>query len=498
MKKFTLFAMTLLMVLGLNAQQIVPEKARNAEPKSRAIGLMPETPVTKKTYSNVRWVSSDAYMKYLVPSSYNINSKRTHLTLFPDSAVNNIVHKDGEEKISVNSTWMHAIGNSFDPYSESYDKMFMGGIFPTPSYPATETYGYNIDTVRVYGTYYWGNKKGYDGTAPDTMRIFLSYHEVYKQIGNKVEWTNLHWTSDKNQDTALFAPMVKVDTNTFRNSIGSALTPAAKNCVTIDYVLTAADSNRYWDSINSQNDTVTYYTFKNWTVPTTLNGATEKGFIVPPGAVISCLVKFIPGYTYNLGDTLTYGEATVDNYYKQGYPKYCYNTFGVMTYAESSSNSKAFCDPYGYNFNFYEHLQTRYQMWMTNDTTPNTLYNSMYYPNGHYLPVYEYHLSIDSSITEEVCDSLLWRHEHDTTGIFEANDIIENIYPNPANDFVTVTLKSSDRALIRVYNVMGQAVRYITTNEERNIISTKDLAAGIYVISVEQNGKRFNTKLYIR
>ena len=137
-------------------------------------------------------------------------------------------------------------------------------------------------------------------------------------------------------------------------------------------------------------------------------------------------------------------------------------------------------------------------MWMTNDTTPNTLYNSMYYPNGHYLPVYYYHLSIDSSITEEVCDSLLWRHEHDTTGIFEANDIIENIYPNPANDFVTVTLKSSDRALIRVYNVMGQAVRYITTNEERNIISTKDLAEGIYVISVEQNGKRFNTKFSVR
>ena len=134
-----------------------------------------------------------------------------------------------------------------------------------------------------------------------------------------------------------------------------------------------------------------------------------------------------------------------------------------------------------------------------NGGQPNTLYNSMYYPNAQYLPAMVFHMQYDSLNGREVCDSAKWKENHpDSVGISEASNIIENIYPNPASDFVTVTLKSSDRALIRVCNVMGQVVRSVTTNEERNIISTKDLAAGMYILSVEQNGKRFNTKLSVR
>ena len=438
------------------------------------------------------WVSSDAYMKYLLPSSYNISSKRTSFAIFPDSSLFNAYTQ--EDSFIRYCTYMHGIGNSFDPYSESYDKMCMAGLFPTPSWPAMMTFGYRIDTLRVYGVYYWGEADGYNPQSPDTLRVYLAYHKVYEQIGNKTEWTNLHWVSDKANDTALFAPMIKVDTVKVKQPCGSAITPAAENYIAVDLLLGANDTTLFWDSITGSNDTVRYYRSKAYTIPTTLNGVTEEGFVVPAGAVTSCIVKFIPGYAYKPGDTLAYGKITSSNKYMATYPRHHHNSFEVMAYNES--NGKAYCDPYGFNFNFYEHKQTRYQMWMTNDTTPNTLYNSMYYPNAHILPLLGYYVSVDSSNMVEVCDSLLYKKENpnDSTSIREAEILIKSVYPNPAKDYVTVTLKQSDPATIRVINVMGQVMRTINTTEGRSRISTKDLSAGIYFLSVEQNGRRFTTK----
>jgi hypothetical protein len=464
-----------------------------AKPESGAVYLMPDNiPSMMKSYQNAGWISSEAYMKYLLPSSYNITSKRNAFSLFPDSCLFNCFDK--VDTVKRYCTYMHGIGNSFDPYSESYDKMCMSGLLPTPSWPATRTYGYNIDTVIVSGTYYWGEMDRYNPESPDTLRIFLAYHKVYEQIGNKTEWTNLHWKSDKANDTDLFAPMVKVDTLKVKQSIGSALTPAAENYITIDYLLTANDTTVFWDSAKTNGDTVRYYKTKAYRIPTTLDGVTKEGFIVPAGAVTSCIVKFIPGYPYQLGDSLEYGKITADNRYLPTFPRHRHNCFDIMAYNES--NTKAFCDPYGFNFNFYEHQKTRYQIWMNNDSTPNTLYNSMYYPNAHILPLLSYHIAIDSSIMVDVCDSLLYKKENpiDTNSIREANVLIESVYPNPAKDYVTVTLKQSNPATIRVINVMGQVMRTVNTTEERNRISTKDLSAGIYFLSVEQNGKRFTTK----
>ena len=493
MKKILFFGLAICLTICVNAQSIKPMATLPASPKDNAVSLMPSNmPALMKSYQNVGWVTSEAYMKYLVPSSYNISSKRTSFDIFPDSSLFNVF--DQGDTVKKYSTYMHAIGNSFDPYSESYDKMCMSGLFPTPSWPAIQTYGYNIDTVAVYGVYYWGDLDHYNPNSPDTLRIFLSYHKVYEQIGLKTEWYNLHWTSDKANDTDLFAPMIKVDTVMVKKPCGSAIMPAAANCITLDYLLAANDTTVFWDSAKTGGDTVRYYKSKGYRIPTTLNGVTEEGFIVPAGAVTSCIVKFIPGYAYQPGDSMEYGKITPDNKYLPTYPRHRHNCFAVMAYNES--NGKAYCDPYGFNFNFYEHSKTRYQTWMTNDTTPNTLYNSMYYPNAHILPLLSYHMSVDSSNMVEVCDSLLYKKEHktDSTAIREAGRLITSVYPNPAKEQITVTLKKSDPATIRIFNVMGQEVKTVSTSEARNTIRIKELPSGLYLIRVEQNGALFTTK----
>ena len=79
-------------------------------------------------------------------------------------------------------------------------------------------------------------------------------------------------------------------------------------------------------------------------------------------------------------------------------------------------------------------------------------------------------------------------------GVNEAADIIESIYPNPANDMVTVSLKNDQPSNITIYNVMGQAVKTIYATEAKTTVNINDLSAGMYIISVEQNGLRFNSK----
>ena len=497
MKKLALLIVTAVFVSGLSAQTFTPAKELKEPIKSNAIGVMPKLFPEKKAYEPMGWIYSYSFLGNLLPSSYNLGSKRTTIPLFPDSCLNYVYqYPDSLNEFSISR---HSIGCSFDPYSESYDKMFMSGIFPTPNWPAVVTYPYVIDAVNLIGTYFWGEKEGgFNPNSPDTLRLYFTYYKVYERIGVKKEWQALNYISDKNGDTALFSPMITFNPDDPKNSKGNSLRPIATNTFVMDYILQAGDSSRVWDSIvdnEGKMDTMTFYSFKSYEI-TLPNG----GFEVPAGAVVSCIAKFIPGFQYHVGDTLEYANVKPDNTLDGDLHRY-HNMFSLIVFNEDSKHAKAFCDPYGYNTSFFEHKYTHYQMWLGSDGKPNTLYNSMYYPTHQLTWYMQYHFGYDSLAAVEVCDSAIWHQQHpDTTGpgVKEANSIIESIYPNPASDYVVVSLKNNDQAAIRIVNVMGQVMKTVYTTEEKNRISTKDLSAGIYFLSVEQNGKRYSTKLTIR
>ena len=247
MRKLALLFVMAVFVSGLSAQTFTPGNSLKENPKSNAIGLMPQMPPMKKAYESVGWLNPLAYLQYLMPSSYDINSKRTSMEIFPDSCVNFVWDKpEGLDEFSI---WRHAIGSSFDPYSESYDKVFQAGIFPTPDDPAVVTYPYSIDTVTIYGLYHWGAKDGYNANSPDTLRLYFTYYKVYERIGVKKEWQALNYVSDKNGDTAMFSPMITFDAEKMKLSKNGLLKPVAANTITVDYILQAGDTNRYWDSV---------------------------------------------------------------------------------------------------------------------------------------------------------------------------------------------------------------------------------------------------------
>ena len=66
---------------------------------------------------------------------------------------------------------------------------------------------------------------------------------------------------------------------------------------------------------------------------------------------------------------------------------------------------------------------------------------------------------------------------------FEEADF--SVYPNPANDFITIDAPGADR--IEVINYMGQVIRVVENADRKTQINVKDFDAGIYFVRVSRN-----------
>jgi PKD repeat protein len=84
------------------------------------------------------------------------------------------------------------------------------------------------------------------------------------------------------------------------------------------------------------------------------------------------------------------------------------------------------------------------------------------------------------------------------TGIDETNQGDVKIYPNPANDFVTVTSKTEISSL-KVYSYTGRLLTNISVNNYSYRLNTAKYAAGVYsVITKTSDDKTTSKRLIIR
>ena len=59
------------------------------------------------------------------------------------------------------------------------------------------------------------------------------------------------------------------------------------------------------------------------------------------------------------------------------------------------------------------------------------------------------------------------------------------MYPNPANDFVALSVTDELPNYLAVYNTLGQLVKQVTVSSEADLtIDTQALAQGVYFIKV--------------
>jgi hypothetical protein len=80
------------------------------------------------------------------------------------------------------------------------------------------------------------------------------------------------------------------------------------------------------------------------------------------------------------------------------------------------------------------------------------------------------------------------------TGTVNASKV--NVYPNPAQDNVTVA--AAKGSAVAIYNLAGAQVLATTTASETQTISIANLTAGVYIVKVVSEGKTYNSKLVVK
>lgn len=72
-----------------------------------------------------------------------------------------------------------------------------------------------------------------------------------------------------------------------------------------------------------------------------------------------------------------------------------------------------------------------------------------------------------------------------------------NVYPNPANEYVTVELPAATQATGSVYNMAGSLIRTIDSFTAKTTVSVSDLTPGVYFLHVESEEKTSVIKLVV-
>lgn len=89
-----------------------------------------------------------------------------------------------------------------------------------------------------------------------------------------------------------------------------------------------------------------------------------------------------------------------------------------------------------------------------------------------------------------------------TADYSQKNEVDWSIVPNPANEFITLTINplatSSTGVMIRFYNIWGQSVKSVQFNENAKEIDVTGLPAGVYFVKIEGTGSNLPAKVFVR
>ena len=81
-----------------------------------------------------------------------------------------------------------------------------------------------------------------------------------------------------------------------------------------------------------------------------------------------------------------------------------------------------------------------------------------------------------------------------------ARDVVYNVYPNPASDYIFVSSSMDADATVTFTNLAGQTVKVVNTNLTTgdNSVSINDLNSGVYFCTVSANGYSHTTKVVVK
>jgi hypothetical protein len=78
------------------------------------------------------------------------------------------------------------------------------------------------------------------------------------------------------------------------------------------------------------------------------------------------------------------------------------------------------------------------------------------------------------------------------------NTLTVSVYPNPVNEgFLNINLLEAGKATYSLYNLLGQEVQKGTLATQNSQVTLSSLQTGIYILSIDQAGKKHTTKVVV-
>jgi len=395
----------------------------------------------KKTRAGSRWYDMlDATLIYRNGDTTGLDNNTNSTFLWIDSTMR--VRYTGSTGTYLGGIFIKSMGQVFDPFAKRFNDHtklpdYIGEMALRPSD------AYTIDSVAVAG-YYRKTKQN----ITDTLIISVTYGNLSGTANiTSGFWTTGDLISCYATDTFL-QPFIDYEWSTSAIKQGAS----GGNVVTKKYILTNTDTGGQYI-------------------------ATNIGLSVPAGNIAAMT------YTFKSGDTWIPNVDTVP----------AFNFFRAY-YTEEIAGELALYEKRDFNSN-----QT-----IENDTTG---WGITYVPNYLYIGA----SGCSKTFPREQLWTL-WKLSANTNGTVGTVDqfvkgIEANVYPNPATNEAKFTMnltESANNVTIEIANSLGQTIKvvnagYINANTEKNVIvNIADLASGMYIYTINADGKKTSNKLMVK
>jgi hypothetical protein len=121
--------------------------------------------------------------------------------------------------------------------------------------------------------------------------------------------------------------------------------------------------------------------------------------------------------------------------------------------------------------------------------------------------VYNYFSAATMWFTFTISELVYYKNASNSCGSFHSPSAVPEIknrsnyfslFPNPANDLLTIKLTTQQPYTINLINTLSQTIKTIACNKLQQAINTANIPAGVYTISItDENGNRYNEKVVI-
>lgn len=356
------------------------------------------------------------------------------------------------------TVFLTSFGSVLDPSTAKFNDI---GLVPVIGdvIGVTNSDAYTLDSIRVYGEY----RRNPASTVVDTLRIGIVYGYGSNTNLPIYYFQGANMKNNFGYDTVRFAEILH---DTVRNMAGraSASTPTV---VVRDIYLTAA-------SVNDTAGPGSNFEGLN------MYGVPVSGVNIPAGQLVGATVTFISGETNTpLWDTAALADGSVKiNHWRAWY--FTEKTDAYQTYIPGDWNVGL----------------TKYNDYYD---PPGDSWRGFYVPSYAYNnPVWHENPAIDYKLSCATCNvlSVIYQIEN----VNKVNDITSvNAYPNPANADVTITyaVKDGSAATVSIVNAMGQVLASEKATNGKAVISTANLANGVYFYTVESNGSKVTNRFVV-